>query len=226
MGTTFIQSGRFPAPGGGGFDPLSLSPALWFDASDAATITSSGGAVSQWDDKSGNVRHMTQGTAGNKPTTGAATLNGLNVISFGADDWLTGTAFTPPSSVTILAVMRTSDASHVAISGTAGTQAAWVATISSSSTTVALALAIVSMRVDGAAATVGTRGQMYTALNGTHQITEQATGMNVWPLVSLNTHQSAFQFVGDFAELIICVTPSTTDRDACEAYLKAKWGTP
>ena len=33
---------------------------LWLDASDAASITSSGGLVSQWSDKSGNGRHATQ----------------------------------------------------------------------------------------------------------------------------------------------------------------------
>ncbi len=64
------------------FTPLSLSPALWLDASDTATITESSGAVSQWDDKSGNGRHMKQATAANQPTTGSTTANGLNTISF------------------------------------------------------------------------------------------------------------------------------------------------
>ena len=50
------------------FSPLDLSPVLWFDASDASTITQSAGAVSQWDDKSGNALHATQGTGSNQPT--------------------------------------------------------------------------------------------------------------------------------------------------------------
>jgi hypothetical protein len=72
------------------FDPLTL-PNLWawYDASNAGSITSSGGAVSQWNDLSGNTRHVTQGTAGAKPTTGSRTQNGLNVLDFDGGDTLT-----------------------------------------------------------------------------------------------------------------------------------------
>lgn len=62
--------------------PEELGAVLWFDASDTSTISESGGAVSQWNDKSGNGYHVTQATAANQPTTGSSTLNGLNVISF------------------------------------------------------------------------------------------------------------------------------------------------
>jgi hypothetical protein len=61
---------------------------LWFDAADLSTITASSGAVSQWNDRSGNGYNVTQGTAVNRPTTGSATLNGLNVISFDGGDGL------------------------------------------------------------------------------------------------------------------------------------------
>lgn len=50
------------------------------DASDAATITQSGGAVSQWNDKSGKNYHALQATGANRPLTGTRTVNGLNVI--------------------------------------------------------------------------------------------------------------------------------------------------
>jgi hypothetical protein len=62
--------------------PIKLGAALWLDAADSATITASGGSVSQWNDKSGNGRNVTQGTGANQPTTGTATLNSLNVLSF------------------------------------------------------------------------------------------------------------------------------------------------
>lgn len=48
--------------------PALISTALWLDAADASTITESGGAVSQWNDKSGNGRNVAQSTAANRPT--------------------------------------------------------------------------------------------------------------------------------------------------------------
>jgi hypothetical protein len=56
---------------------------MWFDASDATTITSSGGFVSQWDDKSGNGFNVSQ-AGGNttKPETGVNTMNGKNVLKW------------------------------------------------------------------------------------------------------------------------------------------------
>lgn len=70
------------------FSPLDLSPQAWYDASDTSTITQSGGAVSQWNDKSGNGRHVTQATAARQPGTGAVTQNGLNVLTFDGGDWM------------------------------------------------------------------------------------------------------------------------------------------
>lgn len=83
---------RDPALLGGltSFSPLDLSPALWLDAADTATITESGGAVSQWNDKSGNGYTFLQATAASQPKTGTRTQNGLNVIDFDGGDRLVG----------------------------------------------------------------------------------------------------------------------------------------
>lgn len=79
--------------------PAEISTSLWLDASDGATITESGGKVSQWNDKSGNSRHATQGTLANRPTTGLVTVNGLNAIDFdGADDWLVTSGYIPANT--------------------------------------------------------------------------------------------------------------------------------
>lgn len=67
------------------FSPLDLSPVLWLDASDTSSIVESGGAVSQWTDKSGNGNHATQGTGALQPTTNSRTLNSLNTIDFTAE---------------------------------------------------------------------------------------------------------------------------------------------
>lgn len=72
--------------------PLALQPRLWLDASDLTTITDSGGAVSEWRDKSGNGYAFTQATSTSQPTTGTVTLNSLNTIAFDGGDSLVSTA--------------------------------------------------------------------------------------------------------------------------------------
>jgi hypothetical protein len=73
----------------GGFAPTDIAGLVaWYDASDLATITEASGAVSQWDDKSGNGYHLTQGTGANQPITGTRTQNSLNAIDFDGSDWL------------------------------------------------------------------------------------------------------------------------------------------
>lgn len=57
---------------------------LLLDASNAGSITSSVGAVSQWNDLSGNGNHFTQATAAQKPLTGIDTINSLNALKFTA----------------------------------------------------------------------------------------------------------------------------------------------
>jgi hypothetical protein len=64
-----------------------LTASVWLDANDLSTITESGGAVSQWENK-GSLGNFTQATGALQPTTGSATLNGRNVIEF-AGDFLT-----------------------------------------------------------------------------------------------------------------------------------------
>lgn len=66
----------------------------WLDAADTATITQSGGLVSQWTDKSANAYTFTQATSSYKPSTGVNTQNGKNVLTYGTNDNLTSTAAT------------------------------------------------------------------------------------------------------------------------------------
>ena len=68
------------------WNPSMITTALWLDAADASTITESGGAVSQWDDKSGNGRHVTQATAGSQPTLATNAVNGKSVLDFDGTD--------------------------------------------------------------------------------------------------------------------------------------------
>lgn len=74
----------------GNFSPLDVGGnVLWLDAADTSTITSTGGLVDEWRDKSGLDNHATA-TGAQRPTTGTATLNGENVIRFnGSSNYMT-----------------------------------------------------------------------------------------------------------------------------------------
>ncbi len=68
--------------------PTVLNPVAWYDATDASTISQSGGTVSEWRSKAG-TSHMLQATSGKRPSTGIQQINGLNGIAFdGTDDAL------------------------------------------------------------------------------------------------------------------------------------------
>ena len=98
------------------FDPLSLSPALWLDASDSATLfQSNGGAaasadgdpVGYWLDKSGNGRHLTQTSGINKPLLKLAIKNGKNGVLFnGTSSYFTMSNYTHGSSMTCFRVFE------------------------------------------------------------------------------------------------------------------------
>ena len=68
------------------WNPSMITTALWLDAADASTITESGGAVSQWDDKSGNGRNVAQATAFHQPAYVTEVLNGRPVLRFASSN--------------------------------------------------------------------------------------------------------------------------------------------
>ena len=85
---------------------LSIDAALWLDASDPSSITKdSNGLVSQWNDKSGNNNHATQGSSGNQPAYQANGWDGTKPALYldGSNDNMTinGT-YTNNSGVAIM----------------------------------------------------------------------------------------------------------------------------
>lgn len=66
-----------------GFVPSDVSGLrLWLDASDASTITQSGGAVSQWNDKSGNGFNAAMSVPSIRPLYNATGFNGYPAITW------------------------------------------------------------------------------------------------------------------------------------------------
>jgi uncharacterized repeat protein (TIGR02543 family) len=92
---------------GQSWTPASITPAAWYDAADASSIAHVSGAVSQWNDKSGNGRHVVQPTSANRPTYSASSWNGssLPALTFdGTSDYLENASQFVSASMTIVAV--------------------------------------------------------------------------------------------------------------------------
>jgi hypothetical protein len=93
-----------PAPGvGTPFDPLTLSPLMWFKPESLSAL-SDGAAVTSWPDSSGNGRNAVQATGANQPLYKTAIVNGQPVVRFdGSNDSLVGPTVTQAQPVTIIA---------------------------------------------------------------------------------------------------------------------------
>lgn len=58
------------------FSPSDIADlGMWFSAKDDSTLNFNGDNISQWDDKSGNDNHASQGTASNQPKYVASAIN-------------------------------------------------------------------------------------------------------------------------------------------------------
>jgi hypothetical protein len=107
------------APAGGAFDPLSLSPALWLDASDqtrvfdattGGSLPADGGAIARMVSKEGNNYAFTQATLANRPLRRAANVNGLDIAEYNGSTSALGisnsTMFSGADALTLFLVVR------------------------------------------------------------------------------------------------------------------------
>jgi hypothetical protein len=87
------------------WNPSMISTALWLDAADASTVTTESGAVSQWNDKSGNGRNVTQPIDFRRPAYDSTGFNNRPTLIFdGSTDFLLTAAFAVPTNFTCVAV--------------------------------------------------------------------------------------------------------------------------
>jgi hypothetical protein len=207
---------EFPAQYGL-WSPANITTALWLDAADASTIAESGGAVSQWNDKSGNGRHAIQTTSGNRPTVSTAALNGKNVIAFnGSSQWFSN--FSAFSVKSLIAVAQANQSKSFAGLHT-GTGSELV--LDAAGTGVVAAEVGASVLVNGVVSTAITFQQPFIWVRNKAAASslERTLGQE------FNGPGAGRAWVGYCAELIdLDATPSTTDRQKLEGYLAHKWG--
>jgi hypothetical protein len=220
--------------------PAQLTTALWFDASDATTITTVSGAVSQWNDKSGNGRHATQGTPSNRPAYVASSINGLNAIDFdGSSDFMDfGGSLQPGSSdSTVLAVVSSDPAAaydgriislHAAADGgtrfalyteaSYGYRSIHSATYTPVTTSYVTGLQMVGGYKTGTTLGVGLNGGTYT----TNSSGGSVPTINAWRIGAYSGTDSRFD--GRIAEIVVMLSYSSENRQRIEGYLAHKWG--
>lgn len=218
---------------------------LWLDASDASTFTySSGSLVSSWADKSSNHYNFTQSTSGYQPTRNTNVQNGLPAVSFSAKA-LVNTSFSWGSSnTTTFFVMRQTNTTGYQNVFTAGTGATgdYSYGIYDPSANSYFGL----FRIGQAATSYGVAPSTGNAdvicfkgggVNTSTYLYKNGTGAGANPQSfsasggagAVLGSNAAFNedFKGYFCEIISYPSQlSDANRNAVEAYLKTKWGTP
>lgn len=122
MGMGFGMGLGLLGVGGGprGFNPLTLSPDVWYDAEDLTTlfqdsagttpVSANNHSVGLWQDKSGNARHVIQATSGKRPLYKSTLYNSKPYVKGdGVDDILAraGAFITDASQIWIQAYVNT-----------------------------------------------------------------------------------------------------------------------
>jgi hypothetical protein len=212
----------------------------WFDASDLASLTVSGGFVSQWRDKSGNARHLNQATGANQPGSGTRTINSRNALDFdGSNDAMATATLTLAQPLTVYCVAQTDAFFGVHIVGNnAGSPTVY---INAASGNPEYGYYAGSLEVQNTAFTnVDANPHVWaTVFNGASSaqwidgVSTGATGnpgTNGWAGIAIwvgNNPALAAPWDGLIAELLFYSgAHSTANRQSTEAWLKARWGTP
>lgn len=221
--------------------PVTANLLAWLDATNAPSIVTIGGTVSQWSDRSGNGNHATQTDPDAQPATGARTIFGRNALQFnGTNQFLALPASlylllgTGPSHVFVVTQSdSTGIGTEYLVNGT-GSYAVAVNLGSSRlefrhhpSTTVLQSVTrdltqhVVVMKRAGTALT--TAYDAHTGGSGTGASNVTVTAL----AIGANASGAAGFLDGLIGEILIYgAALNTSDEAAVMAYLKTKWNTP
>jgi hypothetical protein len=223
------------------WEPTEITTALWLDASDPTTITAVAGAVSQWNDKSGNLRHATQGTLAARPIIGS-------MVTFdGTDDFMnvTTAAFQGQAAPNFFYVFRYNKkladympemsminsaagddgAFHYITPGNAGASYPLRKTGGWDIYDPAGSYSVGAVELISFATTAGSTYSVYQ--NGTREGGGSATGTPGATYIGLRlaAQLPANRFTGiSLAEIIVMFGATSSNRVLVEGYLAHKWG--
>ena len=210
---------------------LGASLALWLDANDAATITQSGGLVSQWNDKSGNNRHATQATSGSRPTYTASGLNGKSVLTLdGTDDNMSISApFANNAGTALIVYKPNSDNIYCLFTGDNDSWSIWNGNNSSYESTFR------SVRLEGATNQLSINDANIFMIEASSVLPSYKMfkdGSTIYSSAAAFTFQNNInsltvnRFLNGFVSEVILIDKVLTlsDREKLEGYLAWKWG--
>lgn len=213
------------------FTPASLPGLVGWWKADALTGLSNTDPVSSWTASVGPA--LVQGTAGARPTYRTAAQNGLSVVRFdGTDDFLAAASTITPKHVLIAA--KYSAATFLGYDGL------FTGSLSTNPNEAVLLGELGTSHYFSAAA-VGLTDAVYHYNGSNLPLAGMTAPMNAFGVMSLSSDLVATllpqvgrdreitnrHWNGDVGEVIACsAVLSTANRQAAEAYLKAKWGTP
>lgn len=227
---------------GGAVDSPDDVAGLWAWHKPETLAGADGTAISQWDDSSGNSRHLVQSNASFRPTKKTAIVNGLDVARFdGSSRFLelaAATGVANPSDLTIFAVVKGTSAATYGVVSTRDGTSGWLARLTATGslfahiggtpnptdTFTSTNWNIVQVVRTGLSAVMGHNGTMasasvisaYPASSSRTTVGGEAT--------TTSAAASTNALNGDLAELIIYSTAlSSGDRDAIETYLGSKF---
>lgn len=211
--------------------PSLITTDLWLDASDVATVTLVSSAVSQWSDKSGNSRNVSQGSSGARPTY--TTSQSLNFD--GGNDSLTRAAVLQ-NSFTLFAVAKNNSSANSLMlaqylsAGSAGRTAIYI----ENNTTRLMGFATGTF--GGITGTPNGLFNLFTWVKNGTTATNSYNGGSSTSSVTVNStvDNTTFEiggasFISDYlacsiSEIIVCNSViSESDKQKAEGYLAWKW---
>lgn len=230
--------GTFERPSGT-FNPGSIAGlSLWLDSDDASSFTfSSGSIVSQWNDKSGNGKHFTQGVVASQPNRNGSQNGRTTVVFDGADDILNGpvaqiaaqpdTVFLAVKHVTRVSGAHLIDANangRQLITGDSNWRIYAGSTVCDSGVVADTSWHVITAIFNSSSSKI--RKDAAQIYGGADFVGGFSFG-SATDSIYLGRGQGGTSTACQFAEILVYNSAlGSTDLNSVESYLKTKWGTP
>jgi hypothetical protein len=204
--------------------PADIATILWFDFSDVSTLTTSGGFLTQVNDKSGNNNHAYQSNSAKRPTLGELSGNTCMVTTSSQYVEVSGGSLSGIRSY-VSVVEFASTAANQFLVGASGPY-----DFHGSNSNYLLSSSFASSNITGGSGWVS--GTAIAPLSMVKITSVTAYEFNTIGNVTIgqfsadrNNAYGSRSLIGKTCEIIACSSVlSTTDRQKLEGYLAHKWG--